>query len=338
MTVIKLGIDVGGTYTDGVIVNTQGKILDLKKIPTQKSISESLELLVQSFSEESRKSITSVHIGTTHGLNALLQGTPLFKVGVLRLMGHKPDLLPIGLDWPSYLKTAVLAGEVSVNGGMECDGRPITGLNSQEILKSAQTLIQKGAESIAVVGVFSPLYANQEIEAVKILEGMLNVPVGRSAPLGGLGIIERENATILNLSLQKSLKQAFCDCEKIFKEQFIFAPIYWVHNQGALLTTKEVMAYPLKTLAAGPINSLMGGARLAKHKNCVVLDIGGTSTDGGVVEAGFVRLRHDALQIAGVDVGSFSSDIKTINLGGGSIVDPSQDYPQVLQEKSVAYR
>lgn len=333
MRTVTLGIDVGGTYTDGLIVDPQGQILDVQKVPTQRSISESLDLLAQCFSPALRKQITSIHIGTTHGLNALLQGTPLLKVGVIRLMGHKPDLLPCALGWPPYLKNAVFAGEVTVNGGMECDGRPITELNPQEILQAAETLIAKGAEAIGVVGSFSPLYGGQEEEAVALLKQKFTIPIGKSAPFGGLGIIERENAAILNLSLYKSLGNAFKECEQIFKDNLISASVYWVHDLGGLLTTQEVIQHPIRTLASGPVNALMGGARLAGYKNCVVLDVGGTSTDGGIIEKGFIRFRHEPLQIAGVDIGCIRSDVRAINLGGGTIVNPKTDLS--LQDQSV---
>jgi N-methylhydantoinase A/oxoprolinase/acetone carboxylase beta subunit len=316
----SLGIDVGSTFTDGVLVDGEGNIITFHKVPTSASITQSIEDLLNQ-GKFPLTQVTSVRISTTHGLNALLQGKPLHKVGILRLMGHQPDLIPVGIGWPDYLKQAVIVGEATIKGGSECDGRPIIPLDPEELLQKSMTLVEQGAKSLAIVGVFSPLYQEQEQKAHQFLKQYFpDIALASSHECGGIGILERENATILNLALQAALTSAFQDCSWMLKQRGYHQLPFWIHNQGGLMTIDEVQSCPLKTIASGPSNSLLGGGKLAGLHDCVVIDIGGTSTDAGVVKKGFLRLRHHGFTIAGVRIGSVSSDVVSISLGGGSVI------------------
>jgi N-methylhydantoinase A/oxoprolinase/acetone carboxylase beta subunit len=168
----------------------------------------------------------------------------------------------------------------------------------------------------------SPLYPEHEDVVRQFLAQHLPaLPVAASYECGGIGILERENATILNLALRAALASAFKDCSVMLQQRGYRELPFWIHNQGGLMTIDEVQACPLKTIAAGPSNSLLGGAKLAALKDCVVIDVGGTSTDAGMVKGGFLTLRHHGFTIAGVRIGSASSDIASIPLGGGTVVE-----------------
>ena len=146
---MKIGVDIGGTHTDAVVVEN-GKILHFKKVVTTDPLEEGFYEAIKDFLH---LPIKQVQVGTTHATNALLEGRDLYKVGVVRLAGHQPLLQPQGV----LLET--------VGGGFEFNGRPITPFDRQEVIRAIERLVEKGAESIAIVGSFSPLFPNRSLSA-----------------------------------------------------------------------------------------------------------------------------------------------------------------------------
>lgn len=318
----RIGIDIGGTNTDAVLVDEHNFILKTAKNKTSKDICRGFIEAVKAVCSDN-KLITSVLAGTTHAINALLQAKNLSKVGSLRLAGHFPNTIPICSNWPEKLKQAIFIGEETIHGGYNCDGSFITPLNEYMARKAIEKLLINGAEGIAVTGAFSSLYPEQELQIKRwILEDMgSDFPVTLSHEIGGMGFIERENATILNTALKKHLHKGFKDLKITLQEIGLTCPLLITKNDGTLMSLEEAMNYPVLTLAAGPKNSFMGAAKLAGLSEVVVADIGGTSTDIGVVLNGFTRQSYKSSTIAGVEIGFAIPDMISIGLGGGSHVD-----------------
>ena len=154
-----VGIDIGGTHTDAVLVH-EGKIISSSKAfttnPLEKGVKAGLAKMIAHHRPQ------AIHIGTTHATNALLEGKQLFKTGVIRLAGHCPTVLRPCAGWPDYLKERVFAGVETVAGGFECDLRAITPFSAAEVRSAAEKLVSRGAESLALIGVFSRFYQNMK--------------------------------------------------------------------------------------------------------------------------------------------------------------------------------
>jgi len=333
-----IGIDIGGTNTDAVIVDSQENIIASTKVPTTRAVHLGLKsALAETLTKGniSAQDIQTIAIGTTHATNALLQETDLYKVGLIRIAGHKPDTLPPCLSWTESLSSKVFAGFITIDGGYECDGREITPLNPVEVKRAIDSLLYAGAEAIAVVGVFSPLYHAQEKLIAEIVHEKLGAdfPCTLSHQIGGIGIIERENACILNSALIRALTFGFQNIRLVLDELQLTAEVFITQNNGTLITIDEALKFPIKTISSGQTNSFIGAGKLAKTDDAIVIDIGGTSSDCGVLLSKFPRRTLNNTKIGGVMLNFPMPDVISIALGGGSIVN-EQDFS--IEPKSVA--
>lgn len=318
-----IGLDIGGTHTDGVVIDAKKHILARAKTLTTEDLQTGLRDVLRRLTEcIPAEQVSSIRLGTTHGTNALLQRKGLERVGLLRLAGHRPALLPPAISWPKGLRDATGILCETVGGGYECDGRILTPLSPQEVIRAVERLLEHGATSLAIVGVFAPLCSEQEIEVQELLRSAFGtqIPMSLSHEIGGLGFMERENATLLNSALHRTMSEGFTQLEAVCQQEGFSAPLHVTQNDGSLLSLAEAIRYPILTLATGPTNSFVGGSRLAGRPNAIIVDIGGTSTDVGLVRNGFPVRSMKPCMIGGVGMQISSPDLLSIALGGGSLV------------------
>lgn len=303
-----IGIDIGGTNTDAVLVNKENIILSSVKYPTTEDISvgfsEALKQL-QPYDAE------SIFLGTTHATNAILKRKGLYRVGLIRIAGQRP-LLPPAYGWPRDLREAVLGGVETIDGGFECHGGPLTPLSNAK--DAIERLLEKGVESIAIVGVFSPINGEQEKQIAELVGQ--RIPISLSSEIGGIGFIERENSTLLNAALKKVMQTGFTSLQKAAGS----IPLKITQNDGSLIDMARAIEYPVLTISAGPTNSFMGGVRLAGLDHAIVVDIGGTSTDVGLVRKGFPIRSVNQSHIGGVMLNFPMPDVCSIAMGGRDLV------------------
>ncbi len=315
MTQYTIGIDIGGTHTDAVLIDNRQQIVKKIKTITTDPIDIGFQDVINKLMDGRQwQDISTVFVGTTHATNAILEARDLYKVGVLRMTGYTPRIKPCSL-WPAKIKQAVLAGCVTIGGGFECDGRQISAFQEEEAKRALETLIDSGAESIAATSAFSPLFPEQELKLVALAE-KLGIPLSLSSEMGTLGFIERENAAILNAALKKPLAKGFSALQNLCK-----APLFLTQNSGTILDVASAIQYPILTLSAGPTNSFYGAAKLSNYEHAVVIDIGGTSTDIGLIKNGFPRRSLGRSYIGGIALNFSMPDVLAIALGGGSYVD-----------------
>ncbi len=320
----SIGIDIGGTNTDGVIIDQNEVIVAAHKTQTTEYVADGFRSVIRALLQESSiaaDSISMVAVGTTHATNALLQRKNLARVGVIRIAGHKP-LLPPCYAWPEDLQKTILGHYIAISGGFECDGSLITSMQVAEIESAVQELVAADVHSIAIIGVFSPLYSTQEEYVASIIRTYTKgkIPVTVSHRIGGIGFIERENSTILNAALIPALQCGFAQLLDELKTLHIQAPLFVTQNNGTLITVETACEYPVFTMSAGPTNSCVGGVKLAGLQDALLIDIGGTSTDIGCVLQGFARRSVDASEIGGVRLNFAMPDVVSLPLGGGSYV------------------
>ena len=154
-----------------------------------------------------------------------------------------------------------------------------------------------------------------------------------------MGLIERENATILNAALWK-VAERFTEgfAQSLADEGITQADVYLSQNDGTLMTMDHARRYPILTVACGPTNSIRGASYLSSLKNAIVIDVGGTTTDLGVIQNGFPRESSVAVTIGGVRTNFRMPDVLSIGLGGGSIVRQRPDGTVTVGPDSVAMR
>jgi N-methylhydantoinase A/oxoprolinase/acetone carboxylase beta subunit len=338
----RLGIDVGGTNTDAAILDEKNRIIAKGKTSTTPDVSSGIDAVVGAVVSQSKlapKSIVNAMLGTTHATNAIVERKGLSKVGAIRLAGPSGFAIPPFIEWPQDLLDAMGCPWVIVKGGYEYNGTPLSRPDKEEIRRALDTISKKGAEALAVSCVFSPISDEQEMLVQELSGEVLgkSFPVTRSREIGSIGIIERENAAVLNAAIRGLAEKAYGSFQNVLARHGITAELFITQNDGTLMSIEYAKRYPVLTIASGPTNSLRGAAFLSGLKNAIVVDVGGTTTDVGVLSNGFPRESSSAVEMGGVRTNFRMPDLISIGLGGGSLVDLSA-VPPVVGPRSVGYR
>lgn len=337
----RIGIDVGGTNTDAVLM--QGtKVLTSIKVPTTKDIGSGVAAAAKAVMEGASvgpQEIVHVMIGTTQFTNAFVERKFLVEVAALRVaLPATTSVLPF-TDWPDDLRSLIGQHVFLVHGGHEFDGRPISGLLEEEILTVADQIKQRNIHSVAITGVFSAIDNAMEESVAAILQRECpGIKITLSNEIGRLGLIERENASLLNASLSGFVVEVIGGFVSALKNLKIDAPLFVSQNDGTLMNEDYVERYPVLTFASGPTNSMRGAAYLTAHKEAIVVDIGGTTTDVGILSNGFPRESSIPVDIGGVRTNFRMPDILSIGLGGGSIVRQNENGEITVGPDSVGYQ
>ena len=339
IAIIRIGVDVGGTNTDAVLMHGQ-KVKAVHKAPTGGNVDEGIVAAVRNVLNMSRIAagdIQAVMMGTTHFTNAFVERKHLQEVGVIRLALPATRGVPPMVDWPDDITAVIGKHHYMVAGGYEFDGRPISQLDEKAIASAAKDMQAKGIRTVAVSGVFSPVNSAMEERAGEIILNELpDASVTLSSRIGRIGLLERENAAIINASLAGLSASFVASFERALTELNIKAPFYISQNDGTLMSAEFVEKYPVLTFASGPTNSIRGAAYLSGLKDALVVDIGGTTTDIGVLVNGFPRESGVAIDVGSVRTNFRMPDILSVGLGGGSLV--SQNGKVRVGPRSIGYR
>lgn len=319
---MRIGVDVGGTNTDAVLIEHSAVVGSIK-VPTSEDVGSGIVDAIRALLDQKGtqpEAISAVMIGTTHFTNAFVQRRDLAKVCCIRLGLPASRGVPPFSGWPDDVRAAVFAGGELVGGGYEFDGRLIAPLD-EAIARIARSAADSGIAQIAVSGIFSQLNDAQEKRAGEIIgEVAPEIEVSLSSELGRTGLIERENAAIMNASLRplaKKVASAFADALATLG---LTCPYYVSQNDGTLMDAEQMRHYPVLTFAAGPTNSLRGAAWLTGIADGIVVDIGGTTTDIGVLIDNFPRQSSVHVDVGGVRTNFRMPDVLSVGLGGGSRV------------------
>ena len=337
---VRIGVDVGGTNTDAVLLRGR-TVLASHKAPTAPDVGTGIvqaikDVLLQGAMPAT--AVAGVMIGTTHFTNAFVEGKHLSRVGIVRLAAPATLSVRPLADWPVHLLEIVGDQAVIASGGYNYDGRPIAPLNPEEIRRIAQSFKARGIGAVAISSVFAPVNSEQEEAAARILESELpGVHLTLSGQIGRIGLIERENAAIMNSALLGMAKRVVGSFRQALAELGIRAPFFVSQNDGTLLDPDSVVRFPVLTFASGPTNSMRGAAFLSGATEALVMDIGGTTTDVGALVNGFPRESSIAVDIGGVRTNFRMPDILSVGLGGGSLVAASGSTVTV-GPRSVGYR
>ena len=319
----RIGVDVGGTNTDAVIMRGRDVVAAVKAATTRDVTSGVQQALtgVLDKSGIAASAIGAVVIGTTHFTNAIVERRHLTPTAAVRLCLPAGAALPPMVDWPADL-LAVLGEHVYMaKGGNEFDGRAISPLDPDEIAAVGRDIAGKGIKAIAVSAIFSPVDDRMEAEAAAILaKAVPDARIVCSAGIGRVGLLQRENAAILNASLMALAEVTVDAFGDALRACGLTCRFYISQNDGTLMDTDTVRRIPVLTIASGPTNSMRGAAFLSGHADAVVVDVGGTTTDVGLLQNGFPREATSLVSVGGVRTNFRMPDMLSFGLGGGSIV------------------
>ncbi|MGL5010133.1 MAG: hydantoinase/oxoprolinase N-terminal domain-containing protein [Paracoccaceae bacterium] len=337
---IRIGIDVGGTNTDAVIMDGSTVLAGVKAPTTADVMTGVVEALdrVLKASGMAPSAVDVVMIGTTHFTNAVVQRRDLAKTGAVRLGLPATASLPPMVDWPEDLREVIGNHWWLAHGGNEFDGRAISPLDEGELVGIAAEIRAKGIRSVAVTSVFSPVSSDFEKRAGEILQRELpEAHITLSSDIGRIGLLERENAAIMNACLRDLSAHVIEAFRKAIAAAGIKGRFFLTQNDGTLMDAAFAERFPVLTFASGPTNSMRGAAFLSGVKDAIVVDIGGTTSDVGSLTKGFPRQATVAVEVGGVRTNFRMPDVFSIGLGGGSLVVDG-DKGVTVGPRSVGYR
>ena len=334
---MRIGIDVGGTNTDAVLMDGT-TVVSSTKTPTTANVSEGIATALRNVIADSgidTATIEGVMIGTTHFTNAVVERKHLTPTACIRLGLPATVCLPPMVDWPLDLRDIVGGNAHMAHGGHEFDGREISAFEPDEVREIAKKIKAAGLDAIAISSVFSPVNSTFEEQSAEIVRSVIpDANITLSSEIGRIGLLERENAAIMNSCLRQLAARTVDGFKAALDELQITSPFYISQNDGTLMNADFAKEYPVLTFASGPTNSMRGAAFLSGLKDAIVVDVGGTTTDIGVLQHGFPRVAALAVDIGGVRTNFRMPDTYSIGLGGGSLI---QSDPIKVGPRSVGY-
>ncbi|KAJ9133670.1 Hydantoin utilization protein A [Pleurostoma richardsiae] len=338
---IRIGVDVGGTNTDAVAIDmslaaagdASRGVLAFRKTPTTPDATSGIEASVRAVIEAASipaERIASVTVGTTHFINAVVErdARRLRRVAVLRLSRSFLREVPPFAEFPADL-AAILKGHCAVvDGGLHIDGSQEAPVREEQVVAECAKIREQGLTAVVVAGVFSPIdEAFQQESRVRdiVLRELPGVDVVCSHEVANIGFMERENASILNAAILAYARKTVGRFRRAMRRLELACPLFITQNDGTILDSRSAARIPIRTFSSGATNSMRGAAYLAgldeARSSAIVVDIGGTTSDVGVIlPGGLPRQASAYVTVAGVRVNYSMPHLHSIGLGGGSVV------------------
>ncbi|MGM0446092.1 MAG: hydantoinase/oxoprolinase family protein [Bacillota bacterium] len=315
---LALGIDTGGTYTDGVIFNTNTReiISKTKVLTTRHNLNLAIEnclanLLDKSSNEINHDMIKMVSLSTTLATNAIVEGQGA-EVGLITIGSEINDKLPT----PYYC---------NLEGGCNIKGKVQKELDLKQARIEIDRLTKK-VDAFAVSGYLSIRNPIQEIKLKRLINDITGYPVVCAHQLSSeLGFKERTVTAVFNARLLPLITNLIKAVKLSLKQRDIKAPLMVVRGDGSLISEEVAREKPVETSLSGPAASIIGAKTLTDIKDGIVVDMGGTTTDIAVLKDGKPRLTEKGAKVGGWLTRVKAADITTIGIGGDSFIQVSKD-------------
>jgi N-methylhydantoinase A/oxoprolinase/acetone carboxylase beta subunit len=257
--------------------------------------------------------VTHVVLGTGQAVTRALEERAVDRVAVIRIGSPLTGAVPPLAAWPPALREALSAGETVVAGGAEYDGSSAVALDEDEVARFLDALADD-VGAVAVTGVFSPVAPEHEQAAAALVRRVLgpDVHVSLSHELGSLGLIERENATVLNAALSGAARQLASLLGGALRAADIAGEAFVSQDDGAVMTLELAGQRPVLMLDSGPANALRGAVHLSGVADGVVVHAGAGVTEVGAVVRGLPREAASPSEVGGVRIGFCPPEIRRL--------------------------
>ncbi|MGD8468051.1 MAG: hydantoinase/oxoprolinase family protein [Desulfobacterales bacterium] len=306
-----IGIDTGGTYTDGVLLDHRSrKVMAFSKtLTTRDNLARGIKKALTELRIADPSSIRLVGISSTLATNSIAEGKTR-RVGLL-LIGYDRELMAT-YNLASKLPTRHFA---HFRGGHTTQGLEKEALD----LKSIETWIAQlhsELDALAISSYFSPLNPSHEERALERVRNMCALPVVLGNQLSKkLDSIKRATTACLNASLVAVMQEFIEAVRKSLVAQGIRAPLMIVKGDGSLMPYKDAVHKPVETVLSGPAASAIGGRFLSGHGSALVIDVGGTTTDMALMDDFKVTLSEDGARVGTFETAVEAARIRTTALG-----------------------
>lgn len=301
-----LGIDTGGTYTDGVIMNreTREVLHTAKALTTHEDLPRGIENCIQSLGFDKWSQIGMVSLSTTLATNTIVEGKG-GRVGLL-LIGDRPEG-----EIPADCCVEI-EGKIDIRGGIS---QPLNRVQCREAIQK----MQGKCDAVAVSGYASVRNPLMENQAARMVSEILHLPVVCAHELTGrLGFYERTVTAVLNARLLPLIQNLIQSVHVVLEKRAVTAPVMIVRGDGSLMKTDYAAKRPVETILSGPAASVIGASFLSGKKDGMIIDMGGTTTDIAFLENGQCAVAESGADLAGWKTCVKALDICTFGLGGDS--------------------
>jgi N-methylhydantoinase A len=333
----RIGIDVGGTFTDLVAVDAAGRVTIAKAASTPEDqslgVMEGLERLAAALSLDRATLLAETAIivhGTTVATNALLEHKGA-KVGMLTTEGHR-DIIEMreglkddryNLRQPPPVQLVPRQRRLGVRERVRADGRTEIPLDRASLDAALAALARNGVEAVAICYLHAWRNVEHERETMEAVRAALpGVYVCRSSEvLPQIKEYDRVCTTVVNAYVGPVLERYLTRLATRLKEAGFTGPVLIIQSHGGVSTIPEAVRLSAGSVLSGPAGGVAGSqyaARIVGHGDLIPFDMGGTSTDISLVVGGEAAIASDR-RLAGQRVALQSMDIASIGAGGGSI-------------------
>lgn len=303
-----LGIDTGGTYTDGVLIDRKRHniISKAKSLTTREDLSIGITDVIRNMDISGEQDIEFVALSTTLATNAIVEGRGC-AVGLI-MLGFSEEQ-----DVPAK-EIRYLPGGHDIRGNEKCP------FDEQAAIEALNSLRGK-VDALAVSSYLSIRNPEHELKMQHLARKILDIPVVCTHHLTrSLGMKERSVTALLNACLIPIIAELMQSVKKVMREKKIDAPIMIVKGDGSLMGEAQAMERPIETILSGPAASIIGANFLACERDGMVLDMGGTTTDIAVLRNGVPKLNKEGARVGGWLTRVEAAEINTYGLGGDSYV------------------
>ncbi len=306
-----LGIDTGSIYTHAAMVDLDERhLLAWTRSPTTShDLSEGIAEAASSLLRSERYDpdlVKLVGLSTTLATDSILEGRG-GKVGLIGIGWDHDDPDSFGADHCSFIK-----------GGHDSKGRELHPLDEDGLRTSVQAMKDK-VDAFVVSSMFGIHQPGHEDRARALIRELTRAPVVAAYELSGeLGVVERSVTGVLNARLLPVIADFLDRIEEVFRDLHVPAKVMVLKGDGSVMSLGIARQRPVETVLSGPAASLLGGTVLSGLDNCLVIDMGGTSTDIAFIDRGFPRINREGAKVAGWRTMVQSIDATTVALGGDS--------------------
>ncbi len=314
------GVDTGGTYTDAVLIDGESRrVVAAAKALTSRGnlalgVNEALARALAALEPTAARRIRLVAVSTTLATNAVVEGhgSPIavILIGFDRHMAERSGLVRAFPDMPIE----------HVAGGHDHNGEAAMPLDEAALMRAIER--HRGSvEAFAVAAAFAVRNPAHEHRARALIETTSGRPVTLSSELtSSLDAPRRALTAALNARLIPRISSLIAAVAQAMGGLGIDAPLMITRGDGTLALAEQVALRPIETVLSGPAASLVGAATLSGLENFILTDMGGTTTDLGILENGRPLVAETGAEIGGWRTMVRAIDVKTVGLGGDSEV------------------
>ena len=337
----RLGVDVGGTFTDLLLFDEQSGAFWRHKTPsTPHDSSEGILTGVKAITEKAGITASEIAFflhGTTVATNAVLEGKGA-RVGLVTTMGYRdimqiarsyvPGGLAAWIVWPKPQPLARLEHTLEVPGRMDAQGREVAPLDEDAVRAALRKLKGDGIEAITVSLMNAYLNGAHEARIGQIAaEELPGIPVSLSHEvLPEMQEYERTLSTVANAAVRPVVSKYVSNLRTKLEQEGLKGRLSLLRSDGGLMSSQKAEEHPVNILMSGPAGGVTGALWVAKNagfENILTLDVGGTSTDVALIQ-GLEPRRQRTTEVGHLSVRASALDVKTVGAGGGSIAHVPQ--------------